>query len=155
MRGWVGGGTKRSVRAFLVAALAMFGGAHAGADAITLYPAYGDSRGYVIEGRIVERREAEPAHEDFVGRRKMRGQRTDGREGAEGRQGLGVVVQEGLEGPGAAVIGVLAAPSVHFAAEAAGADDEEFLHDLEGGSKARRSRTVAQARTWAPVTVAP
>lgn len=54
---------KRSVLAFLVVAFAMLGGVHAGADAITLYPAYGDSRGCVIEGRIVERREAEPAHE--------------------------------------------------------------------------------------------
>jgi phosphatidate phosphatase APP1 len=54
---------KHSVLAFLVAAFAMLGVAHAGADAITLYPAYGDVRGYVIEGRIVERREAEPAHE--------------------------------------------------------------------------------------------
>lgn len=64
MRGRTGSGMKRSVLAFFAAAFAMLGNAHAGADAITLYPAYGDSRGYVVEGRIVERREAEPAHED-------------------------------------------------------------------------------------------
>ncbi|MFM9146784.1 MAG: hypothetical protein ACKORI_01475 [Verrucomicrobiota bacterium] len=42
--------------------------------------------------------------------------------------GLGFVIEEGLEGPGAAVIRMLTAPGVHFAAEAAGPDDEEFLH---------------------------
>lgn len=38
-------------------ALAAPGGAHAGRDAITLYPAFGDARGAVVEGRVVEQRD--------------------------------------------------------------------------------------------------
>jgi phosphatidate phosphatase APP1 len=38
----------------LAAALAAPGGALAGRDAITLYPGFGDSRGVIVEGRVIE-----------------------------------------------------------------------------------------------------
>ena len=40
----------------LAAALAAPGAALAGRDAITLYPGFGDSRGVVVEGRVIEQR---------------------------------------------------------------------------------------------------
>jgi phosphatidate phosphatase APP1 len=40
----------------LVVALAEPGNALAGRDAITLYPGFGDSRGAIVEGRVIERR---------------------------------------------------------------------------------------------------
>ncbi|MGB0126993.1 MAG: hypothetical protein WBP72_05075, partial [Rhodocyclaceae bacterium] len=44
----------------LAAALAAPGAALAGRDAITLYPGFGDSRGVVVEGRVMEQRHGHP-----------------------------------------------------------------------------------------------
>ena len=94
----------------------------------------GQELGAAIEQRaheaLLDGREPEAADEHFVGRGAMGGERADGGEGAERREGLRVVVKEGVEGPEAAVIRMLTAPGAHFAAEAAGADDEELLHGV-------------------------
>ena len=81
------------------------------------------------------RREAEAAEEDLVGRRTMSREGPDRGEVAEAFQRGRVVVEEGAKGPDTPVVGMLPGPGVHLAAEAAGADDEEFLHVRKGGRR--------------------
>lgn len=57
--------SRLSTPLFSLIALLAAGTALAGGDAITLYPAYGDARGTVIEGRMVEKHDlADPRAED-------------------------------------------------------------------------------------------
>ena len=108
------------------------------------FGASGDERGDEL---FLERRHTESGEIEGVGGRLVAGERMHRCEASEGGERVGIVVQETGGRPGAAAVGMLAGPDVEFAAETAGADDQEFFHE----SKLRMSPTVRQARTCAPV----